>query len=85
MDKDIEIIKLGIMVLFRDIFKFISIISVGYSSGIYLGALFLKTVDRISVTRVIWLEVLGLIFLILYMILRHKSDKLCTKISDMDH
>lgn len=83
MDK--EIIKLGTMILFRDIFKFISIISVGYSSGIYLGALYLKTLDKISVTRVIWLEVLGLIFLILYLILKHKSDKLCRKISDMEH
>ena len=71
-----KLVKLGILILLRDISKFLSISFVSVPTGMLLGACILHTLHRFNIPGLIWLIIIGLALGLLYLILRSKCSKL---------
>ena len=58
---DKKMVRMGKYIALRDLLKFLSIIAVGISSGVFLGATILNTLDKINPLRCKCIIIIGLI------------------------
>lgn len=71
-----NLVKIGTLILLRDISKFLSISFVSIPTGMLLGAHILHTLYRFNILALILLIIIGLVLGLLYLILRSKCSKL---------